>query len=73
MIIDVLTQKVLGMPRQQDFDVLRGRLSDDEFRAIVARINTLIDGAGGRIATAGWLPGNDWTGTPFQAIYDKAA
>jgi hypothetical protein len=25
------------------------------------------------IATAGWLPGSDWTGTPFEPIYTKAA
>ena len=36
---------------------------------MVARIDELIDDAGAEIATAGWLPGSDWTGTPFQPIY----
>jgi hypothetical protein len=40
---------------------------------MVDRINDLIDGAGGEIATAGWLPGSDWTGTPFWPIYERAA
>ncbi|MBA2719525.1 MAG: hypothetical protein H0U52_09840 [Chloroflexi bacterium] len=35
--------------------------------------NELIDESGAEIATAGWLPGSDWTGTAFQPIYDKAA
>ena len=73
MIIDVMTGKTLNMPRLKDFNVLRSRLSGDEFDAIVNRINELIDAAGGEIATAGWLPGSDWTGTPFQAIYVKGA
>lgn len=29
-------------------------------------LNSMIDGD--RIHTAGWMPGGDWTGTPFQAI-----
>jgi hypothetical protein len=44
-----------------------------EFDAMVARIDQLIDEAGAEIATAGWLPGSDWRGTPFQPIYEKAA
>lgn len=40
---------------------------------MVDEVNTLIDAAGGEIATAGWLPGNDWSDSPFQLIYTKAA
>ena len=40
---------------------------------MVARVNELIDESGGEVATAGWLPGSDWTGTPFAPIYTKAA
>jgi hypothetical protein len=49
------------------------RLSRTEFDTMVARINELIDESGAEIATAGWLPGSDWTGTVFQPIYEKAA
>jgi hypothetical protein len=37
----------------------------------VERINELIDAAGAEIATAGWLPGNDWRGTAFEPIWSK--
>ena len=37
------------------------------------RVNELIEEAGGEIATAGWLPRGDWTNTPFEPIYAKAA
>jgi len=40
---------------------------------MLERIDELIDDAGGDIATAGWLPGSDWTGTAFEPIYTKAA
>lgn len=74
MLIDIDTGKVINaVPFRQDFDTLRGRLSESEFSAMVTRINELIDESGAEIATAGWLPGSDWTGTPFDPIYAKAA
>ncbi|NTW54904.1 MAG: hypothetical protein HGB15_09155 [Chlorobaculum sp.] len=27
---------------------------------------------GDKITTAGWIPGSDWRGTPFQVIYEKS-
>jgi hypothetical protein len=39
----------------------------------MAEIDARIDAAGGEIATAGWLPGADWRGTPFWPIFTKAA
>jgi hypothetical protein len=74
VLIDISTGKTIQrIPYRPQFDVLRGRLSGVEFDAMVARIDELIDEAGGEIATAGWLPGSDWTGTPFEPIYTKAA
>jgi hypothetical protein len=40
---------------------------------VLAEINRRIDAAGGKIVTAGWLPGSDWRGSPFQLVYEKAA
>lgn len=74
MLIDVDSGKAIEqVPYRADFDAIRSRLTTDEFDAMVERINGLIDEAGGEIATAGWLPGSDWTGTPFEPIYSKAA
>jgi hypothetical protein len=74
VLIDVDTGKVItAVPFWRDFDVLRERLSTADFEAMVGRVNELIDTSGSEIATAGWLPGSDWTGTPFQPIYEKAA
>ena len=74
MLIDVMSGKVIHtIPYRAQFDALRARLSEDEFEAMVSRIDELIDEGGAEIATAGWLPGGDWTGTAFAPIYTKAA
>ncbi len=73
-LIDVTTEEpIQRIPYRDQFDRLRARLSAEEFDAMVDRVNELIDEAGGDIATAGWLPGSDWTGTVFAPIYTKAA
>src|SRR4051794_28296994 len=74
MLIDVGSGRILSrVPFEPEFEGLRRRLTTGEFEAMVARVNELIDAAGGEIATAGWLPGSDWTGTPFEPIYATAA
>ncbi|HYR07918.1 MAG TPA: hypothetical protein VEQ60_09125 [Longimicrobium sp.] len=39
-----------------------------ELGPIEDRLNNMIDGD--RIHTSSWMPGADWTGTPFQAIWE---
>jgi len=73
MLIDVESGKVIEqVPFRRDFDVLRGRLSDADFEAMVTRINDLIDASGAEIATAGWLPGSDWDRHSVRAdLHDR--
>lgn len=52
---------------KQTYEWLASRLGAD-LAPIEARLNNMIDGD--RIHTAGWMPGSDWTGTPFQRIYE---
>lgn len=47
------------------------RLADDELSDIRQKLDQMI--ISGHIHTAGWMPGKDWRGTPFQALYKKAA
>ena len=74
VLIDVNSgEPIAKVPFRPTFDAIRDRLTDDEFQNVIDRINELIDDAGKEIATAGWLPGSDWSGTVFWPIYEKAA
>ena len=55
------------------FNLLKKRLSPEQFEAVVAEIEQRIKDAGEKIVTSSWLPGKDWSGTPFQPIYEIAA
>ena len=74
MLIEIESGKEIAhVPHPQTFNPLKARLSLEEFEGVVVRINELIENAGGEIVTAGWLPGSDWSGTPFLPIYETAA
>jgi len=49
------------------YDCLVATLAAD-LLPIEEKLNGMIDGD--RIHTAGWMPGNNWIGTPFQPIYE---
>ena len=73
MLVDVMSGKEIHkIPYEQQFRAIEAKLAPTAFAAMVRRINELIDESGAEIATAGWLPGHDWTGTVFQPIFDAA-
>lgn len=62
---------ITSIPHKNEYNTCIKRLSEEEINRIKSKLNEMIDND--EIHTAGWLPGPDWTGTPFQAIYEKAA
>jgi len=71
MLFDIDTDKlVTSQPYANEFRTWRTRLSTSEFDAIVDKLNSMIDGD--EIHTAGWMPGNNWSGSVFEPIYIKA-
>lgn len=62
---------VTAMPRPEAFRLLTARLSPAEFSGIIEALNAQIDGD--EIHTSSWMPGADWNGTPYQAIYEQVA
>jgi hypothetical protein len=59
------------VPYATEYRAFMSRMTAEEIRAVNEALHNLIDGE--EIHTAGWVPGSDWRGTPFQAIYEKAA
>jgi len=72
MLVDMMSgTPIARVPYEQEYRRFMSRLTAEEISAAKARLDGLIDGT--EIQTAGWMPGKDWTGTPFQPIYEKAA
>ena len=74
MIIDAdkNNKMITRIPHRAQYALWMSRLSPSEIDAIKKEIRRLIRETGDEIATAGWLPGPDWTDTPFHPIYAKA-
>ena len=73
MIFDISTGKpITHLPHENQFHAWTNtsRLSPSEYDAILNRLDLMIDAD--EIHTAGWMPGNKWIDTPFQAIYEKS-
>lgn len=68
---DVVTGVLKRGDRGKMFKLALSRLSDTESAAIRSELDNRI--AGSRIETSSWIPGADWRGTPYQAIYEKSA
>ena len=58
------------IPHQEDYDIWRSRISDNEYEAIVTELYRKIDSD--QIHTLNGNPGQDWIDTVFEPIYEKA-
>ena len=72
MLVDLMTDRRIDrLPYEKEYRYLLSRMLPAEIAAVKVRLNEMIDGS--EIKAAGWMPGADWRGTPFQPIYEKAA
>lgn len=72
MLYSIDTGKYVSrIPHKKDFDKWMKNLSDEDYKKIEDEINSKIDQ--NDINTVGWLPGHDWTGTVYEAIYKTCA
>ena len=72
MLINLDTGKeITRMPYAAGFRTVMKRLTPAQIVAMKDALNTMIDGD--EIHTAGWMPGSDWTGTPFMPLYTVGA
>lgn len=71
MLWDINKDREIGtFHTGKKYDVWLSRLDQAEIAEIKATLNQMIDGT--EVQTSSWMPGSDWRGTPFQAIYEKA-
>lgn len=68
--IDSAVTKINNIPHEKDYLRWRSRLTDTEYSEIQAALLSMVQG--GEIHTSSWMPGSDWSDTPFEPIYTKA-
>lgn len=61
---------ITKVPHQQKFTIWTARLSAAELAGIRHELQHIFGAS--EINTSSWLPGDDWMGTPWEPIYDKA-
>ena len=65
---------ITRIPHEREYEVWMSRLDDADIRAIDEEFERRIEAKENpEVVTSSWLPGSDWTGTPFMPIYEKAA
>jgi hypothetical protein len=73
MILDIDTKKsITRQPHPPTWRLLEARLTRAERENIIDAITERI-GEDDEIKVAAFMPGSDWTDTPFQIIFEKAA
>jgi hypothetical protein len=72
MLVEMMTgAEVKDVPYKAEYLRFMSLMTPTEIDNIKRELNDLIEGT--EIQTAGWMPGKDWSGTPFDPIYQKAA
>lgn len=64
------TKEIEHVARQADFKAWRAKITDAEHAAIMTEIGNHMSGK--EVEISSFIPGEDWTGTPYMAIYEKA-
>lgn len=71
MLISIDTGHLINyIPHGEEYKIWKSCLTEDQFEAICAELDRRIEG--GEVHTSSWIPGEDWTGTVFEPIYEAA-
>lgn len=68
-------EAVSDIPHESSFHRWRNRITDAEWTAITTAFGEILKNlkTDQQILTSSWIPGSDWTGTPYEPIYEKCA
>lgn len=61
---------IAEIPRAETFEGLRGRLSVDQFDAVLSELDRRLDGK--EVDVSSWMPGANWAGTVFDPLCEVA-
>jgi hypothetical protein len=64
-------ERISKQPHERQFRQWMRNLAPADFQRSKDALNEYINTTGrGEIITTSWIPGSDWTGTPYQPIYE---
>jgi hypothetical protein len=67
-------EPITRIPHEREYRSWVSRLDNADITAINEEFEKRIEAKKNpEVVTSSWLPGSDWTGTPFIPIYEKAA
>ena len=67
---DQQLKQIQRVPHEQKFQEWCDRLTNSQLETIRSTLQTMIDED--EVHTSTWMPGNDWTETPWFPIYEDA-
>ncbi len=71
MLYDVQKgREIHHIPHFKEFNDWKEKLTEQQIESIKDEIRSKIEGT--EIQTSSWMPGSDWSNTPYQAIYEDA-
>jgi hypothetical protein len=68
--IDGGRKLVTSVPHRREFRLWKSRLTAQEIAEIKRALDAKIDSD--EVHTSSWIPGADWSGTPYEPIYLRA-
>ena len=67
MLFDLNGNQMTYIPHKRDYDAWRARISDGDYDRAVEAIREYM--ADKDVFTSSYIPGPDWTDTPYQPLY----
>lgn len=74
MLEEVLTgRRITDVPHKKELDAMLTRMSAGEIDAINEALDAKLEEIQpGKAISASWIPGPDWSGTPYMPIFTRA-
>jgi hypothetical protein len=77
MLYNIDKDEQTQVPHRREYDVWINRLDPQDLQAIRDELNRIIDNSlapgNVEVLTSSWIPGSDWTGTPYAPIWDACS
>jgi hypothetical protein len=71
MLFDIYGKQIINIPHKASYEAWCRNLSQEHHDGVIDAIHKAIDDED--IFNASFIPGTDWTGTPYQPLYEACS